>query len=70
MAATLESGTAASVVLKDSVSPLVKPSTTSPTSESPSNSPRATRSAPAESPRIDYVGINMGEGGTYPLIRL
>jgi hypothetical protein len=30
---------------------------------------RAMREAPAEAPKIDYIGVNMGEGGIYPLIR-
>lgn len=25
---------------------------------------------PAGSPKVDYIGIDMGEGGVYPLIRL
>jgi hypothetical protein len=31
---------------------------------------RALQESPPEAPRADYVGINMGEGGVYPLIRL
>ena len=30
---------------------------------------RAMREAPTEAPKVDYVGVNMGEGGVYPLIR-
>ena len=26
--------------------------------------------APEGTPKLDYIGINMGEGGIYPLIRL
>jgi SseB protein N-terminal domain len=25
---------------------------------------------PEGTPKVDYIGVNMGEGGTYPLIRL
>ncbi len=28
------------------------------------------RYRPPGTPKIDYVGVNMGEGGIYPLIRL
>jgi hypothetical protein len=31
---------------------------------------QALRHAPAGTPGVDYIGVNMGEGGTYPLIRL
>jgi hypothetical protein len=30
----------------------------------------ALRHAPAGSPKVHYIGVNMGEGGVYPLIRL
>jgi hypothetical protein len=31
---------------------------------------RTTAEAPEEVPKLDYIGIDMGEGGIYPLIRL